>query len=78
MNPALIIASDQDLAKLMEEARSCDAVALDTEFVWERTYYPQLGLIQIGLSGEKCYVIDPVAIKDLSPLGTLLADKKVI
>jgi len=78
MNPALIIASDQDLAKLMEESRSCDAVALDTEFVWERTYYPQLGLIQIGLSGEKCYVIDPVAIKDLSPLGTLLADKKVI
>lgn len=62
----------------MHRARKTDAVALDTEFVWERTYYPQLGLIQIALSDEDCYLIDPIAIQDLQPLGQLLSDRGVI
>ncbi len=78
MNPALIIDNEQNLKLLVEEALSSDAVALDTEFVWERTYYPQLGLIQLGLSDEKCFAIDPIAIKDLSPLSTLLNNRKIV
>lgn len=73
-----IIQSETDLNRLIEEAQKTDAVALDTEFVWERTYYPRLGLIQIALSDEQCYLIDPLAIKNLQPLGKLLSNRSVI
>ncbi len=73
-----LIQDEKELAILVEKARQTDAVALDTEFVWERTYYPQLGLIQIALSDEECYLIDPNAITDLRPLGELLSDRSVI
>ncbi len=72
------IQNEADLDTLVHLARKTDAVALDTEFVWERTYYPQLGLIQIALSDEDCYLIDPIAIKNLQPLGKLLSDRGVI
>lgn len=73
-----MIETEQELENLMQQAHDVDAVALDTEFVWERTYYPQLGLIQLALSQDQCFLIDPVAIKDLSALGTLLADDTVV
>lgn len=74
----IFIQNEADLEKLVQQARKIDAVALDTEFVWERTYYPQLGLIQIALSNEDCYLIDPIAIKNLQSLGELLSDRGVI
>lgn len=73
-----MITTTKDLQELVQRARKTDAVALDTEFVWERTYYPQLGLIQIALSDEDCELIDPLAIDDLSPLGELLSDRSVV
>jgi len=72
------IQNETDLNTLVNLAQKTDAVALDTEFVWERTYYPQLGLIQIALSDEDCYLIDPIAVKNLRPLGKLLSDRGVI
>jgi ribonuclease D len=74
----MMITTTKDLKELVARARETDAVALDTEFVWERTYYPQLGLIQIALSDEDCALIDPIAIDDLSPLGDLLTDRGVV
>ncbi len=73
-----LIQNEADLKSLIHQARQTDAVALDTEFVWERTYYPQLGLIQIALSDEDCYLIDPRSIDDLTPLGQLLSDRSII
>lgn len=73
-----MISTPHELEKLVARARQTDSVGLDTEFVWERTYYPRLGLIQLALSDEDCHLIDPLAVKDLSPLGALLADKNVI
>ena len=73
-----MITTIKDLKALMERAHKTDAVALDTEFIWERTYYPRLGLIQLGLSDEECFLIDPCALDDLSPLGELLADPAVV
>ena len=73
-----IIQNETDLEILVARAKQTDAVAIDTEFVWERTYYPQLGLIQIALSDEDCYLIDPLAIKNLQSLGQLLSDRSII
>ncbi|MBN2643052.1 MAG: HRDC domain-containing protein [Victivallales bacterium] len=71
-----MISTYSELSALMEKASSAPAVALDTEFVWERTFYPALGLIQMAI-GHECYLIDPVAIRDLSPLGDLIANPGV-
>lgn len=73
-----VIQNEADLDALVHRARQTDAVALDTEFVWERTFYPRLGLIQIALSDEDCYLIDPIAIKNLQSFGKLLSDRGVI
>lgn len=73
-----MITTAEDLKSLMQRAHQTDAVALDTEFIWERTYYPRLGLIQLALSNEECFLIDPCALNDLSPLGELLADRDVV
>ncbi|MBW6520025.1 MAG: ribonuclease D [Desulfoarculaceae bacterium] len=73
-----MITNQKDLQALIRRARATDAVALDTEFFWERTYYPKLGLIQLALSSEECFLIDPCALSDLSALGELLGDPTVV
>ena len=65
------------LDDLVARARGLEAVALDTEFVWERTYYPGLGLVQVGLGGDDIALLDTTAIPDLSALGALLEDAGV-
>ncbi len=72
-----MIHTAEALAELVERALDCERVALDTEFVWNRTYYPKLGVIQLALASDDCYLIDPVAIADLSPLGALLEHAEV-
>ena len=66
------------LADLCQRARAHDAVALDTEFVWERTYYPGLGLVQVGLGRDDVHLIDTVALDDLGPLRELLEDSGTV
>ena len=67
-----MIDTPQALAKLVDRALTKECVALDTEFVWNRTYYPKLGVIQLALAGDDCHLIDTVALEDLSPLGAVL------
>lgn len=73
-----MIDSPQALAELVRHLRGHAHVALDTEFVWERTYYPRLGLVQIGLSREEVHLVDAVALPDLGPLAPLLEDEGVV
>jgi len=48
-----------------------DVIAVDTEFERSVTYYPRPALIQIS-DGEGIWLVDPVAVEDLAPLGELL------
>ncbi|MFZ4125504.1 MAG: ribonuclease D [Rickettsiales bacterium] len=53
-------------------------ITLDTEFIRERTYFPQLCLLQIGTSKE-AVAVDPLAEgMDLTPLYRVLADPSII
>jgi len=72
-----LITTDIDLQQICELARRHDRVALDTEFVRTRTYYPQLGLIQL-YDGENVSLIDPLAIEQWQPFIDLLADQAVV
>ncbi len=51
--------------------------AIDTEFIRESTYYPELALIQIA-SEERLACIDPLALTELEPLARLLVDPNLI
>ena len=52
-----MIDTPQALAALVERALANDCVALDTEFVWNRTYYPRLGVIQLALDGDEHHIL---------------------
>ena len=52
-------------------------IALDTEFIREKSYYPQLCLVQIGVPGQAA-CIDPLRINDLAPLYELLYDRSIV
>ena len=65
------------LQTAIEVCRSAEVIAVDTEFARFNTYYPIVGLIQIGTS-ETCFLIDPLAIDDLSPLKLILAEPGIL
>ncbi|MGD0983610.1 MAG: ribonuclease D [Acidimicrobiales bacterium] len=58
------------LESLVDELLSCEVYALDTEFHRERTYFPQLALVQLAWNGGIA-LVDPLAI-DISPLARVL------
>ena len=78
LNRDLVYISDSvGLASFCERAQRHKVLAVDTEFIRERTYYPQLCLIQVG-TGEECACIDPILIDDLAPLAALLTDGDIV
>jgi ribonuclease D len=75
--PALIT-DTQALAALCERLRSENFVTVDTEFMRERTYWPELCVVQLAGDHEVA-VVDALASGiDLAPLGALLADPAVV
>lgn len=73
-----MITTTEALADAVQVAQAAGAVGIDTEFVWERTYYPVLGLVQIGYPDGHCALIDAPTIKDWSPLSILIEDPKTV
>ncbi|MEI2604103.1 ribonuclease D [Erwinia aphidicola] len=72
-----MITTNEALAEVCLRARQVPALALDTEFVRTRTYYPRLGLIQL-FDGETISLIDPLPITDWTPFRDLLVDAQCI
>lgn len=72
-----IITTQSDLDKALAIIAECNVFAIDTEFLREKTYYPQLCLIQIAGNGI-VFAIDPlVEGLDLDKLWALLADEAI-
>ena len=67
------IDNDAALAPLVAALQHVSIAAIDTEFVREKTYYPQLCLIQVG-TGSQAACIDCLAGLDLTPLYARLFD----
>jgi ribonuclease D len=71
------VTDTQSLAELVAELRTAPGVAIDTEFMREKTYFARLCLIQLA-SDDVTAIVDPLAIADLSPLKELLTDPAVV
>jgi ribonuclease D len=74
----VLITDSAELAALCERLRSEPYVTIDTEFMRERTYWPELCVVQLGGKNDVA-VVDALAPGlDLEPLGALLADTAVV
>jgi ribonuclease D len=77
-----VITTTEELSGLMAEYAEAPFVTVDTEFMRERTYWPQLCLLQIARPGDgkrDAVIIDPLAPGiDLTPLYDLMANPEVV
>ena len=74
----MIISTESELAAFCARAAAFDAVAVDTEFLRERTFHPRLCLIQVGTPDESV-AIDPIVLEGhLEPLAQLFVNPKVL
>ena len=73
-----LITTTDDLAAFCKPLADAEFIAVDTEFMRERTYWPKLCLAQVA-GPEEAAAIDALAEGiDLAPLDELMANPKVI
>ena len=73
-----IITDNEAFAAFCAEAAKMPSVGIDTEFVWTKTYYPKLGLLQIAYDREHCALVDTLAVTETAPFAALLASPEVV
>ena len=73
----MYIASQQELVAFVQRASSSSILAIDTEFLREKTYYPKLCLMQLATDDE-IVIVDPFAVDDLKVLVPLFEDERIV
>ena len=58
---------------LAAELKNCARIGVDTEFMREKTYYPELCLVQVA-TAERIYCLDPLSAIDMDALWPGLLD----
>lgn len=72
----MYLSTKNELEQFCQQASAAKVIAVDTEFLRERTYFPKLCLVQVA-AGDSIAAIDPILIDDLTPLAELLEDPSV-
>lgn len=75
MSAVLYVATADELQHAVSLLAASEFIALDTEFMRESTYYPMLCLVQAA-THDACVLVDPLAVKDLQPLWSLLDERR--
>ncbi|MDO9214442.1 MAG: ribonuclease D [Methylococcales bacterium] len=77
MTPIQYINRPDQLPALCEQIQQAAWIALDTEFLREKTYYPKFCLLQIAtLDWVAC--VDPIALPDLSTLFEAIYNPAIV
>lgn len=66
----MLITTDEQLRAFCERASASEVLAIDTEFLRERTYRARLCLVQFGTDDEQV-AVDPFCVTDTAPLVAL-------
>jgi ribonuclease D len=69
--PEQIVSQPAQLTDCVEHLNRCSRIGLDTEFVGEQSYRPQLCLIQIA-TDDGLYLIDPLTVGPLDAFWEML------
>ena len=72
----ILLESATQLANAAKQWESSEVLGIDTEFVRERTYRADLGLIQVS-DGQTAWLIDPLGVGSLEPLAQLMANPAI-
>ncbi|MEO8306738.1 MAG: ribonuclease D [Pseudomonadota bacterium] len=72
----ILLSDNAAIAELAQRLSLAPHIALDTEFLRERTYRPQLCLLQVAIPGEAA-LVDPIAAPSLAALGTVLTNAAI-
>ncbi|MBX9572601.1 MAG: ribonuclease D [Candidatus Obscuribacterales bacterium] len=72
-----IISTDTELLKLCAEIDAGQRFAMDLEFIPERTYEPEICLVQVA-TDKGAYIVDPYEVSDLMPLWSRVADPNIL
>jgi len=75
--PLVMVESDAALRDAVDRLRKASVLGIDTESDSFHHYQEKVCLVQIS-DDEADFVIDPLAIDDMSPLGDLMADPKTV
>jgi ribonuclease D len=75
--PPALIATTTDLESFCQRMHAEAFITVDTEFMRERTYWPELCLVQIAGEKEVAVIDAQAEAIDLAPLGVLFADAAV-
>ena len=73
----MYLTTDESLVCFCDQLKLSSVLAIDTEFVRERTYYHKLGLIQVS-NGTVCAAIDPIHITNLKPFLDLVRNQNTV
>ena len=76
-SPPILITTTDALDAFCQRMQSERFVTVDTEFMRERTYWPELCLVQVAGDAEVAVIDAQADGIDLAPLGRLLADEAV-
>ena len=72
----MYIANQESFEAFLERAKGSSVLAIDTEFLREKTFYANLCLLQLATDDEVA-IVDPFSVGDLHPLAELLLDESV-
>ncbi len=75
--PFTIIDNNESLASLVTSLQKLEYFAIDTEFVRERNFFPDLGLIQI-YDGQNIYLIDPLKIDHWAGFKSIIESPDIV
>jgi ribonuclease D len=73
----IMIESAAQLQEALAEWLSCEVIGIDTEFVRERTWRADLGLVQLS-DGKRVWLVDPLKTGPLDSLAALFETESVI
>jgi ribonuclease D len=76
IKPATLVTAHEHLAEVCQEWKTAPRIAIDIESNGFYAYRERVCLVQISVL-EEDYIIDPIAIRDLSPLGPLFKDANI-
>ncbi len=72
----ILLESATQLSTAAKQWANSKVLGIDTEFVRERTYRADLGLVQVS-DGRTAWLIDPLAVGSLEPLAVLMANTAI-
>jgi ribonuclease D len=75
--PTRLVTTSMELAELCQRLAHEPFITIDTEFMRERTYWPELCVVQLGGTQDVAVVDAQAEGLDLTPLGHLLANPRV-